>query len=120
MIYIGMDVHQQSTTFCLFDPAPEEAGRYRTMTRPTTAEGIGEILAPLDRQCQVAFEVGTQERPFRCDCPACYAVRRSGQAASDGDDIRPNVKTASTNHDRARRRSFEHEQSASHCVGPKP
>lgn len=60
MIYIGMDVHQKSTTFCLFDPAQEGAGRYRTVTRPTTVEGIGEVLAPLDRECQIAFEVGTQ------------------------------------------------------------
>ena len=28
MIYIGMDVHQKSTTFCLFDPSQEKAGRY--------------------------------------------------------------------------------------------
>jgi len=60
VIYIGMDVHQSSTTFCLFDPSEEKVGRYRTLTRPTTVEGIGEVLAPLDRQCHVAFEVGTQ------------------------------------------------------------
>lgn len=60
MIYIGMDVHQVSTTFCLFDPAKEQAGRYRTVTRPTTAEAIGEVLAPFERRCQVVFEVGTQ------------------------------------------------------------
>jgi transposase len=60
VIYIGMDVHQKSTTFCLFDPSQGQAGRYRTLTRPTTAEGIEAVLAPLGRQCQVAFEVGTQ------------------------------------------------------------
>ena len=60
MIYIGMDVHPQSTTFCLFDPATEKRRQYRTVTRPTTAEAIREVLAPLERQCQVAFEVGTQ------------------------------------------------------------
>ena len=60
MIHIGMDVHQSSTTFCLLDSTKEKAGRFRTITRPTTAEAIGEVLAPFERQCEVVFEVGTQ------------------------------------------------------------
>ena len=60
MIYIGMDVHQSSTTFCLFDPAQAEGCQHRIVTQPTTAEGIRKVLKPLKRQCQVAFEVGTQ------------------------------------------------------------
>jgi transposase len=60
VIYIGMDVHQMSTTFCLFDPSAPEGGQYRTVTRPTTEEAIRQTLAPLGGQCQVAYEVGTQ------------------------------------------------------------
>jgi len=56
----GMDVHQKSTTFCLFDPSAEKDRQYRTVTRPTTEEEIRQTLAPLGGQCQVAFEVGTQ------------------------------------------------------------
>ena len=60
MIYIGMDVHQKSTTFCLFDPSAEKDRQYRTVTQPTTEEAIRRTLAPLGGQCQVAYEVGTQ------------------------------------------------------------
>ena len=60
MIYIGMDVHQKSTTYCLFEPSQERVGRYRTVTRPTTAEDIRSVLQPHEGDCQVAFEVGTQ------------------------------------------------------------
>ncbi len=60
VIYIGMDVHQKSTTFCLFDPSAEEDRQYRTVTQPTTEEAIRQTLAPLGGQCQAAYEVGTQ------------------------------------------------------------
>jgi len=60
VIYIGMDVHQKSTTFCLFDPWAAEEGPYRWVTQPTTEEAIRRTLAPLGGQCRVAFEVGTQ------------------------------------------------------------
>ena len=60
MIFIGMDVHQSSTTFCLFDPAAPENRRYRTLTRPTTVEAIEGVLRPYDGRCRVTFEVGTQ------------------------------------------------------------
>ena len=62
MIYIGMDVHQSSTTFCLFDPGKEKAGRYRTVTRPTRVEVIRELLAPFERLCQVVLEVGRRSK----------------------------------------------------------
>ena len=60
MVYVGMDVHQSSTTFCFFDPVVGNGGQYRTYTRPTCRESFCEVLAPLGGQCQVAFEVGTQ------------------------------------------------------------
>lgn len=60
MVYIGMDVHQRSTTFCVFDPTAEKGRQYRTLTCPTTAEAIRAVLEPYDGQCRVAFEVGTQ------------------------------------------------------------
>ncbi len=60
MVYIGMEVHQQSTTFCFFDPAAEEGLRCRAATRLTTVEGIRAALQPHDGRCLVAFEVGTQ------------------------------------------------------------
>ena len=60
MVYVGMDVHQASTAFCLFDPGAEKARRYRTLTRPTTAESFQEVLGVLGKRCRVAFEVGTQ------------------------------------------------------------
>jgi len=60
VMYIGMDVHQKSTTFCLFDPWAAEEGQYRWVTQPTTEEAIRRTLAPLGGQCRVAFEIGTQ------------------------------------------------------------
>ena len=34
MVYVGMDVHQKSTTFCILDASKEEGdGRYRTVKR---------------------------------------------------------------------------------------
>lgn len=60
MVYIGMDVHQSSTTFCLFDPNEGEKGRYCTVTRPTTPEAIRGVLTPYGGACRVAYEVGTQ------------------------------------------------------------
>ena len=60
MIHRGMDVHQKSTTFCLFDPSAKEDRQYRTVTQPTTKEATRRTLAPLGGPCQVAYEVGTQ------------------------------------------------------------
>jgi transposase len=55
-----MDVHQESTVFCLFDPRAAKDRQFRTLTRPTRAEGFREVLEPLKGRCRVAFEVGTQ------------------------------------------------------------
>ena len=60
MVYIGMDVHQKSTTFCIFDPSKERAERYRTLKRTTDQEAFDEVLGPFRRRCKVTFEVGTQ------------------------------------------------------------
>jgi transposase len=60
MFLIGMDVHKDSTVFCLFDPAAEPSCQYRHVTVPTTREGIESVLRPLNGQCRVVFEVGTQ------------------------------------------------------------
>ncbi len=60
MITVGMDVHVDNTVFDLFDPAAERHRQHRTATVPTTAEGIESVLRPLNGQCRVAFEVGTQ------------------------------------------------------------
>jgi transposase len=57
MLYVGMDVHQQSTTFCIFDGT---TGEIRVITGPTSAGHYAEVLQPLNRQCRVAFEVGPQ------------------------------------------------------------
>src|SRR5205809_1112169 len=60
MFLIGMDVHKDSTVFCLFDPAAEPSRQYRHVTAPTTREGIESVLRPLNGRCRVVFEVGTQ------------------------------------------------------------
>ena len=59
-VYLGMDVHRSSTTFGWFDPSDGPDGRYRTVTRPTTAESIAAVLRPFEGECKVAYEVGTQ------------------------------------------------------------
>ncbi|MFH1109521.1 MAG: hypothetical protein V1790_10045 [Planctomycetota bacterium] len=38
MVHIGMDGHQASTTFCVFDPAGGPDGQYRFDAVPTGAE----------------------------------------------------------------------------------
>jgi transposase len=60
MLYVGMDVHKDSTVLNLFDPAAEPARRHRLVTVPTTREGLESALKPLNRQCKVAYEVGIQ------------------------------------------------------------
>lgn len=82
MVNVGMDVHQTSTVFCLYDPRASEAERYRTLTRSTTAEAFREVLEPLKRRCRVAFEVGCQTqwvakavRPFAVELHVANAAR---------------------------------------------
>lgn len=60
MVYVGMDVHSKTTTFCLHDPEAKGRRQYRTVTRLTTAEAIRSVLEPLGGDCKVAYEVGTQ------------------------------------------------------------
>ncbi len=60
VITVGMDVHVDNTVFDLFDPAAPRHRQHRTATVPTTAQGIESVLRPLEGQCRVAFEVGTQ------------------------------------------------------------
>jgi len=60
MFFIGMDVHKDSTVFCIFDPSACGKDRYRHVTVPTTREGLESVLKPLAHRCKVAFEVGTQ------------------------------------------------------------
>lgn len=60
MIFVGMDVHYNMTTCCLFDPSLPGGQQYRNVTCETTAKGIGQVLSPLGGDCKVAFEVGTQ------------------------------------------------------------
>jgi hypothetical protein len=55
-----MDVHDKTTTFCLFDPGLPEARQYSTVTRPTTAEEIATVLSPHQGASEVAYEVGVQ------------------------------------------------------------
>ena len=57
MLHVGMDVHQQSTTFCILDG---KTGDTKIFTCPTSAEAFGRVLEPLNRRCQVTFEVGPQ------------------------------------------------------------
>jgi len=52
-----MDVHQQSTTFCILNG---KTGEVDTRTCPTSAEAYDAVLRPLQRRCQVTFEVGPQ------------------------------------------------------------
>lgn len=60
MIFIGMDVHDKRTTFCLYDPSQESRSQYHTFSRPTTEEAYVAVLEPLKGRCKVAYEVGTQ------------------------------------------------------------
>ena len=60
MVYVGMDVHSKTTTFCLYDPEAKARRQYRTVTRATTASSFRAVLRPLGGRCRVAYEVGTQ------------------------------------------------------------
>ena len=60
MVSVGMDVHGQTTTSCLYDPDAEPSRQHRSVTRPTTASAMQAVLGPLGGRCRVACEVGTQ------------------------------------------------------------
>jgi transposase len=79
MLHVGMDVHQQSTTFCILNG---ETGQLETLTRPTTREAYLAVLGPLRQRCQVTFEVGPQAqwvarivRPLACKVLMANAAR---------------------------------------------
>lgn len=59
MIFVGMDVHDKSTTFCLLDPQLPEKEQYRWVTLPTCADSFRKVLQPLEGKCKAAYEVGT-------------------------------------------------------------
>ncbi len=59
MIFVGMDVHDKSTTFCLLDPRLPEKEQYRWTTLPTGADSFRKVLQPLGGRCKAAYEVGT-------------------------------------------------------------
>ena len=58
MLCVGIDVHMKNSVLDFFDPAAEPARRHRTLTVPTTQQGLESALKPLAGQCRVAFEVG--------------------------------------------------------------
>lgn len=60
MVTVGMDIHSDKTVCDVFDPTAEPKRQHRTVTVPTTQEGLESALRPLKGQCRVAFEVGTQ------------------------------------------------------------
>lgn len=43
-MFIGMDVHKDSTVFDLFDPEAERARQHRSVTVASTREGIESVL----------------------------------------------------------------------------
>jgi transposase len=52
-----MDVHQQSTTFCILN---DKTGEVQTITCLTSVQAYTKVLRPLRRRCLVTFEVGPQ------------------------------------------------------------
>lgn len=60
MLCVGMDVHKDTTVFDVMDPQAEPKLRHRSRRVETTEAGYRSILEPLNKNCRVAFEVGTQ------------------------------------------------------------
>ena len=59
MLHIGIDVHQKSSVFNVFDPHEgREGGTHRSQKVETTADGFRKVLEPLAGRCEVVFEVG--------------------------------------------------------------
>ena len=46
MLHIGIDVHQKSSVFSVFDPAKREGRTRRSQKVETTAEGFRQVLEP--------------------------------------------------------------------------
>ncbi len=87
MLHIGIDVHQKSSVFNVFDPHKgREGGTHRSQKVETTAEGFRKVLEPLAGRCEVVYEVGpmaqwvaAQVRPY-----AANGCRASGGANAEG------------------------------------
>lgn len=60
MLCVGMDVHKDTTTIHVFDPAAEPKGQHRSMRIATTGKDLQAALRPLEGRCRICFEVGTQ------------------------------------------------------------
>ncbi len=58
MLHIGIDVHQKSSVFNVFNPVEGDGGTHRSQKVETTAEGFRRVLEPLAGRCEVVFEVG--------------------------------------------------------------
>ncbi len=58
MLHIGIDVHQKSSVFNVFDPAAGDGGTHRSQKVETNAESFRQVLEPLAGRCEVVFEVG--------------------------------------------------------------
>ena len=55
MMYVGMDVHKLTTTFCFYTPNAARGRQYGARSCPTTAEAYRGFLAPLRRRCRIVF-----------------------------------------------------------------
>jgi len=80
--YVGMDVHQKSTVFCLYNPEAVQDRQFRTRRVPTTPQAYEEVLKPLEGNCSVAYEVGPQVqwvaaivRPLAAEVQVANAAR---------------------------------------------
>ena len=59
LLHIGIDVHQKSSVFNVFDPKEgRPGGTHRSQKVETTADGFRKVLEPLAGRCEVVFEVG--------------------------------------------------------------
>ena len=59
MLHIGIDLHQKSSVFNVFDPHEGgEGGKHRSQKVETTAEGFRRVLEPLAGRCEAVYEVG--------------------------------------------------------------
>ena len=57
-LHIGIDVHQISSVFNVFNPVEGDRGAHRSQKVETTADGFRQVLEPLAGRCEVVFEVG--------------------------------------------------------------
>jgi transposase len=82
LVYIGMDVHQKSSTLCVLNPKVPGQGRHRTMRCDTTAKDLERVLKEYAGRCKIVFEVGTQAqwiasivRPFAIEVQVANGSR---------------------------------------------